>query len=69
MPILLEHEWGTEYPKLFNYNDILINQNNIALFHLINNITENINGYLNNKLKKAICSNGNINLNKKNLYY
>ncbi len=35
-----------------NYNDILINPNNIALFHLTNYITENINHYLNNKPKK-----------------
>ena len=34
-----------------------INPNNINIFHVTNNITENINRYLNNKLKKAICSN------------
>ena len=49
---------GNRMPKtLWKYIDILINPNNITLFHLTNNITENINQYLNNKLKKAVCSN------------
>lgn len=49
---------GSRIPKIFwNYHDILINPNNASTFHLTNNITENINRYLNNKLRKAICSN------------
>ena len=49
--------FGNEIPNiLWNYNDLLSNPNNINLFHLTNNITENINLYLNRKLKKSICS-------------
>ena len=48
---------GNKIPNtLWNFNDLLSNPNNITLFHLTNNITENINRYLNRKLKKVICS-------------
>ena len=48
---------GNRIPKtLWNYNDLLINPSNIAFFYLTNNVTENINRYLNSKLKIAICS-------------
>ena len=41
---------------IWNYNDILINPKNITfLFHLTNNIKENINRHLNYRLKKAVC--------------
>ena len=49
---------GNKMPKvLWNYHDLLVNPNNVSIFHVTNNITENINRYLNSKLKKAICSN------------
>ena len=49
---------GNKIPKvLWNYHDLLVNLNNFSIFHVTNNITENINRYLNSKLKKAICSN------------
>ena len=47
---------GIRIPKtLWNYNDVLINPNNITFLHLTNYITENINRYLNAKQKKIIC--------------
>ena len=46
---------GNKIPKsLWNYHELLLNPNNYHIFHVTNNITENINRYLNNKLKKAI---------------
>ncbi len=49
---------GNKIPNtLWNFNDLLSNPNNVTFFHLTNNITENINRYLNIKLKKAFCSN------------
>ena len=48
----------THYPKkLWNYNDIVKNENNNKLFLFTNNITENINRFLNSNLKLAKCSN------------
>ena len=57
--VYFSRNWlGNRIPKsLWNYHDLLLNPNNVNIFHITNNITENINRYLNNKLKKAICSN------------
>ena len=48
---------GSKYPsKIWNYYDIIKNNKNYEKFYFTNNLTENINRYLNNNLKRAKCS-------------
>ena len=48
---------GDRYPKkLWNYNDLIMEENALIKFHFTNNITENINRYLNYELKLSKCS-------------
>ena len=47
---------GSKYPcKIWNYYDIIKNNKNYEKFYFINNLTENINRYLNINLKRAKC--------------
>lgn len=50
---------GSKIPKsLWNFSDALQKNDNKDIFHSTNNnLTKNINRYLNSKLKRAICSN------------
>ena len=50
---------GSKIPKsLWNFSDALEKNDNKDIFHSTNNnLTKNINRYLNSKLKRAICSN------------
>ena len=50
---------GTRYPtNIWNFNDIISgDENKVKNFHFTNNLSENINRYLNNNLKRGICSN------------
>ena len=49
---------GNRYPKIiWNYNNILNTENNIKYFQFTNDLTENINRFLNSNLKKSRCSN------------
>ena len=48
---------GVKIPKsLWNFSDILEKNENRKFFHFTNNLTENINRYLNSKLRRAVCS-------------
>lgn len=48
----------TRYPKkIWNYYDIINNEDDIKHFQFTNNISENINKYINSNLKRARCSN------------
>ena len=48
---------GNRYPKkIWNYNDLLTEEDVLKKFHFTNNITENINRYLNYELKMSKCS-------------
>ena len=48
---------GSKYPlKLWNFNDIIKNYNIDDKFYFTNNLTENINRYLNNNLKRSKSS-------------
>ena len=42
--------------KLWNFSDILENENNLNNFSFTNNVSENINRYLNQSLKRVRCS-------------
>ena len=49
---------GSRYPvKLWNFNDIIIDEENNKNFMFTNNLCENINRFLNSNLKRGICSN------------
>ena len=49
---------GVKIPKsLWNFSEILEKNENREFFHFTNNLTENINRYLNSKLRRAVCSN------------
>lgn len=50
---------GKRYPiNLWNFNDIInSDENKIKNFHFTNNLSENINRFLNSNLKRGICSN------------
>ena len=47
------------YPtNIWNFNEIISGDDNkLKNFHFTNNLSENINRYLNSNLKKGICSN------------
>jgi len=48
---------GSKIPKsLLNFSDILEKKENSEIFHFTNILTENINRYLNSRLKRAVCS-------------
>ena len=45
---------GKKYPvSLWNFSDLISNKNNIERFQFANNITENINKFLNIQLKRG----------------
>lgn len=50
---------GNRYPiNLWNYNDIITkDENKINQFYFTNNLSENINRFLNSNLKRGVCSN------------
>lgn len=49
---------GSKIPKsLWNFSDVLEKKENKEIFHFTNNLTENINRYLNRRPKRAVCSN------------
>ena len=49
---------GKRYPsKIWNYNDIVKNDNELNHFHFTNNITENIQRFLNSQINRNKCSN------------